>query len=459
MKKLFCMIIAAFALCAAVWGCAPGNDGPEVTQPPGPVNTEAPASTEAPVTEVPEAVTAEMAYRGVSIYCQLECGYQPDASGRESGEMMIGDESDTEYQLIYRSYTGSRMRFFVDKATGLTRIVEYVPVLDTETEAGTFDLFDYLNREVPTAAPTEAPTPEPERFVFRPKVRTVFMEEVFGETMCDTWYNLVDAVMAGEDTFACPDKHTYDWVMGQFPIRYFPVLIELIDFCYDRDNPVVDGVASFTWLVPKEEAAERIGEFAEQIEGIMNEVMSPGYSDLENALALYDHFARSYTYDYDTFEKMYEEYVPYLSAYRFFKEGTGVCSEISPAYSYLLMQAGVEATTMMGSDHEWSYVRINGRNFHIDPTFVLDKDGTPLSYFMMNDAQREVYGYGRDEFVITSNYSKENPHPDYIADDDTFAGIWDYSFDEFFPDEDRLRCWQYTEGWEKVYTDFDYTGF
>ena len=71
---------------------------------------------------------------------------------------------------------------------------------------------------------------------------TAYMEEVFGKAMCETWFHLVDAVMAGEDTFACPDQYTYDWVMGQFPIRCFPVLTELIDFAYDREHSVIDGV-------------------------------------------------------------------------------------------------------------------------------------------------------------------------------------------------------------------------
>ena len=116
-----------------------------------------------------------------------------------------------------------------------------------------------------TAEPTEEPTPEPQtRFVFQPKVCSVYLEEVFGETMCETWFNLVDAVMAGEDTFACPDTHTYDWVMGQFPRLCFPLLVELIDFAYDRSNPVKDGVGSFTWLVTKEEAAAFIEKLNEE---------------------------------------------------------------------------------------------------------------------------------------------------------------------------------------------------
>ena len=77
--------------------------------------------------------------------------------------------------------------------------------------------------EAPTPEPTEVPTPEPpEPFVFRPKVRSAYMEEVFGVTMCDTWDNIVDAVMAGENTFACPDKHTYDWSWASSPFGTSP---------------------------------------------------------------------------------------------------------------------------------------------------------------------------------------------------------------------------------------------
>lgn len=312
--------------------------------------------------------------------------------------------------------------------------------------------------EEPTPEPTEAPTAEPTRFVFKPKVCSVYLEDVFGKTMCETWFNIVDAVMAGEDTFACPDKHTYDWVMGQFPRLCFPVLVELIDFAYDRNNPVKDGVGSFTWLVPKEEAAARIAEFAEQIEGILNEVLEDDWSDVEKALALYVYFSRTYEYDWDTYYQDLESQVDYTTTYRFFKTGTGICREIAPAYSYLLMQAGVEATIVMDINHEWSYVRIGGRNYHIDPTFVLSEMDS-LAYFMMTDDRREATGCSKDGFRYVSNYSQDHPHPDYTADDDFFAPVWDYRIRTFSPDEKVMHCWYYTEGWEEEPFDFDYSGF
>ena len=296
-------------------------------------------------------------------------------------------------------------------------------------------------------------------YTFRPKVCSVYMEEVFGKDMCDAWSSLVDAVMAGKNTFACKDQHTYDWVMGQFRERCFPVLTELIDYAWDREHSVRDGVASFVYTVPVDEAAQRIREFGAQIEGILNRVLGDDYTDLEKALALYEYFSQTYEYDYETYYKMYEAYVDYTSGYRFFQTGIGICHEISTAYSYLLMQAGVEATVMMGSDHQWSYVRINGHDYHIDPTFVLSDKGS-LAYFMMTDEQRKATGYGREEYTITSNYAQDHPHPDYAANDDTFAPLWDKTFEAFFPETHTIRCWiESGDFGEWTYFDFDYTGF
>ena len=280
-------------------------------------------------------------------------------------------------------------------------------------------------------------------YVFRPKVCNVYMKEVFGESMCETWYHLVDAVMAGEDTFACPDQHTYDWVMGQFPRLCFPVLTEVIDYAYDRGHCVKNGVASFTYLVSREEAAARIAAFAEQVEGILNEALKDDYSDFEKALALYDYFYRTYQYDWDAYEKMQETYLDYTTTLRLFRAGTGICSEIAPAYSYLLMQAGVEATVMIG--------KLPLRSLTVP--FTSDES---LAWLMMTDGQRETEGYAKSEYFIASNYSREHPHPDYTADDSTYAAIWNYQFGEFLPDENVLRCRRYTEGWETEYFDFTY---
>lgn len=302
-------------------------------------------------------------------------------------------------------------------------------------------------------------------YVFQPKVCSVFMEEVFGKDMCDAWFNLVDAVLNGEDTFACKDQYTYDWMMGQFPEHCLPVLPELIDYAYDREHSVIDGVASFTYRVPPEEAKARIGEFGEMIEGMLNEIFEDDWSDFEKALALYLYFSEHYVYDYETYWKMYDQYVDYTSCYRFFMTGIGICHEISSAYSYLLLQAGVQATTMSGNraydqaGHQWSFVRINGKNYHIDPTYALGSGGD-LRYFLMTDEKREEEdSYDPATFYAVSHYSRENPHPDYTADDDAFRALWDLTFPEFNHDTHTVLGQKESDygEWENVA--FDYAGY
>ena len=97
--------------------------------------------------ESPSKITAEMALEGVSNYCHSEYDWSmakdnPDIMGVEMGE-----EIDSAYQVVFRSYTGALVNFYVNKESGTTRMEEYVPTLDVKNDAGTIELFDYLKKE------------------------------------------------------------------------------------------------------------------------------------------------------------------------------------------------------------------------------------------------------------------------------------------------------------------------
>ena len=292
-------------------------------------------------------------------------------------------------------------------------------------------------------------------FMFSPKVSNAYIEEIFGKEKVQVWYNIVDAILAGKDTFKCPDQDTYDWVIYQFPNRCFPGLDMLIE---PQNFSVKNGTGSFKYKKSKAEREKQITDFEELVEELLNKTMKPWYSDLEKALALYEYFTKTYTYDYETFERMKTEYVSYTSSYRLLTGGTGICSEISTAYSYLLMQAGVDATIMMGGDHQWSYVRIKGKNYHIDPTFGLGQM-CELRYFMMDDAKRAGDGFDADQFVIASVYSQEHKHPDYKADDKTFSPLWDYWYKDFDHSAHTITYYGYDDSFDEVYYTFDYKDF
>ncbi len=59
----------------------------------------------------------------------------------------MGEESDSAYQVVFRSYTGAYVHFYVDKTSGTTRIVEKVPSINVEEETGTINLLDYIEKQ------------------------------------------------------------------------------------------------------------------------------------------------------------------------------------------------------------------------------------------------------------------------------------------------------------------------
>ena len=92
-------------------------------------------------------VTAEMALEGVNKYCHDEYDWSVAEENPEMMYVTMGDETETEYKVVFRSYTGALVYFYVNKASGQTRMVEYVAALNREEEAGSIDIHDYLEKK------------------------------------------------------------------------------------------------------------------------------------------------------------------------------------------------------------------------------------------------------------------------------------------------------------------------
>ena len=89
-------------------------------------------------------ITPEQALEGVSNYCHSEYDWSIAEDNPDIMTLEMGEETDSAYQVVFRSYTGALVYFNVDKTSGSTRMVEYVPNLDIKNDAGTINLFDYL---------------------------------------------------------------------------------------------------------------------------------------------------------------------------------------------------------------------------------------------------------------------------------------------------------------------------
>ena len=92
-------------------------------------------------------ITADMAYEGVNNYCHSAYDWSVAKDNPDIMYLTMGEETDSTYQVVFRSYTGAFIHFYVNKASGTTRMVEKVPSLNVEEDAGTIELFDYLVKQ------------------------------------------------------------------------------------------------------------------------------------------------------------------------------------------------------------------------------------------------------------------------------------------------------------------------
>ncbi len=92
-------------------------------------------------------ITAKMAFEGVNNYCHKEYDWGVAKENPDIMYVQMGEETDSTYQVVFRSYTGAFVHFYVNKTSGTTRMVEEVPNLNVEEQAGTINLFDYLEKQ------------------------------------------------------------------------------------------------------------------------------------------------------------------------------------------------------------------------------------------------------------------------------------------------------------------------
>lgn len=127
MRKLFYAIIITFAMGTMLTGCVSKNEIVDNSYP-----------QETPKIETTDnRITKEMAYEGVYNYCHSEYDWSIAKDNPSIMYVTMGDESETEYKVIFRSYTGAFVYFYVDKSNGNTRMIEYVPNLNVESQLPT----------------------------------------------------------------------------------------------------------------------------------------------------------------------------------------------------------------------------------------------------------------------------------------------------------------------------------
>ena len=134
MKKSLSILIAVLAILVLLSGCASKSGPADTPQPSAEVSADVTART----------ITKDMAFDGVNNYCQSAYDWSPAETDPSIMYVTPGEETESAFQVIFRSYTGAFVYFLVDKSSGNVSMTERVPGMDIEADAGSFNLFDYL---------------------------------------------------------------------------------------------------------------------------------------------------------------------------------------------------------------------------------------------------------------------------------------------------------------------------
>lgn len=141
MKRLKCIIVLIFFTSLVTIACVSKSNSIENAN-----SVESTVTTVGTTNDTESKVTKEMAYNGVNNYCHKMYDWDIAKENPDIMSVDMGEENDREYQVIFRSYTGTFVYFYVDKLSGNTKMVDYVPAMNIREESGTIILFDYLDK-------------------------------------------------------------------------------------------------------------------------------------------------------------------------------------------------------------------------------------------------------------------------------------------------------------------------
>ena len=267
-----------------------------------------------------------------------------------------------------------------------------------------------------------------------------FYREIYDEATEETFRAYCEAVSKGETEFICTSNDfRITSRLKMLASEYMPVA-----FAYAKiTNIDSDNVAHIDYGMSPDEFRTKLEEFEGKVILILDETCKAGYSDAENAIAIYDYFARNFTY------------TTYTSSYAAIMEENGICQDFASAYDYLLGQVGIDAcvcNSMLNKQypHSWSLIKLDGKYYHADPTYALSNPGT-IRYFGFTDERRSSMD-NYEEFPFTYGFeSYEDPEGKFKAQDDRFIDLFDSVSYELDLDNGQIKYVSAGTGEEKVF--------
>ena len=285
-----------------------------------------------------------------------------------------------------------------------------------------------VETEVPeTLSPTPTPSKEPEPFTFNPHVHCDMISEVCPEETWESFYHLCDAIRAGEDSFECASEEAYKWCTDDVTLGSFmPAACTFV-----IGDGYENGVGKIKYEMDKDKFLEREKKFEEEICKMLNEAIRSDYSDFEKVMGLYAYVCQYFQYDFEPIDGMDNEQ---FGNYACLMHKNGICCEIAGSFNYLLLQSGVQSMPFgTDAEHDWNYVLVDGKGYHVDATWVLHGEfpngPLDLQYFMQTEEERINDGFKKSDFQAEQiwYWKSDGDISGFTATDTKFAPLHDGS--------------------------------
>ena len=270
--------------------------------------------------------------------------------------------------------------------------------------------------------------PELAKYEFDPHLYLPILDDDIPQDYWDSFYNLCDALRAGETTFVCSSEEAYKWATDPAILnQLFPAACTKIKgVSNDGSIPFENGVGRIYYDMPIDEYVLRQKQFEDMVVYQLNTYIEPDDDDFEKCLKLFDYMSASYTYQYDFIEQL-----PDGSTYYTMLTNNGICFDLASVYAYFLLQAGIEAMVVEGDapdmSHAWDYIVIEGEGYYADPTWTLrsaaDGEDLCLDYFLMDGDRRADYGFDLDDMTapLLPKYWVQFSSVRFVAENDKYC--------------------------------------
>lgn len=212
--------------------------------------------------------------------------------------------------------------------------------------------------------------------------------EQFLGTDIEAFRKVIDALYAGNQSVTIGQVRDWDYLRRIIMEFFVPSNLLDIERYKTDDAPIeydkASGTVRIFYTLEKQEYLNRIVDFCNLIEDIINGYVTHPQDDALTAMQLYAYVVNSMTYELD-----YN-----LCVYDAFLTGTAYCQTYAGAYQFLLWQMGIpcwlSAYVSQQEGHMWNIVLLDGEYYHMDPTW---EDRNSFYMFGMSDAYCKATGH------------------------------------------------------------------